>query len=132
MSKISFIYCSFYKWSERVNGKNYPHAFSASIMMSFILMLLIGVLFSVASYFYNFESLSPSFWKVVSVLTAVGIFLLVHSYFAASGRYVEFLRAYDSSGSKFRNKPGRLVALLLAGSLSLLFLTWAALFRLAG
>jgi hypothetical protein len=132
MNHFAFLYCCFYKWSQKVNGKNYPHAYSASVMMSFNVMLIFGAFLSIviASMRIDIESFPE--WRIIAALIAIAIFASVHGYFSSNARAVNFLRSFDASDSKFRERPGMVVAMSFGVSLLLLFSVWLAIFKLSG
>lgn len=129
MSRFDFLYCCLYKWSERVNGKSYPNAYSASIMMSFILMLVGGAFLSVVVVLSGIDILSISAGRIIAGLFPIAIFVAVHSYFSYRGRLSRNLRDFDRSSSRFRTMPGVMVGVSLGSSLVLLFTVWILLAR---
>ena len=130
MNRFDFLYCCLYRWSERVNGKRYPNAYSASIMMSFILMLVGGTLFSVIVVLSDVDVLSVPAGKVIAGLFPIAIFAVVHWHFSYRDRSSGKLRDFDRSTSKFRTRPGVAVGAALGSALALLFAVWALLAQL--
>src|SRR5690606_576299 len=132
MNKFSFLYCCLYKWSEQVNGRNYPNAYSASVMLSFILMLIGGAFFSLASVFLELNVAKLPYRHIAAALFVVAIFIGVHGYFTFRERYLRLLREFDSSSNGFRDRPGVVVAVSLGFSLSFLFAVWCILLGIKG
>lgn len=127
MNRFDFLYCCLYKWSERVNGKIYPNAYSASIMMSFILMLIAGAFFSVVVVLSGADVLSIPAGRVIAGLLPLAIFAIVHWYFSYRGRRSRRLQEFDRSMSRFRTRPGMVVGVVLGAALALLFAVWILL-----
>lgn len=131
MNRFDFLYCCLYKWSERVNGRNYPNTYSASIMMSFILMLIVGTLFSVVVVLSDLDILSIPAGRVIAVLFPLATFVIVHWYFSYRGRGARMLQDFDRHSGKFRARPGMVVGAVLGAAMALLFAVWVLLARLS-
>lgn len=127
MNYLDFLYCCMYRWSERVNGKDYPNIYSASIMMTFILMLIVGAALSAAVSFIGVDLSSMPYGRAILVLSLVISFLAIHAYFYRRGEWPQRLRAFDGSASRFRTMPGVVVATSLFIALLSLFFTWILL-----
>lgn len=129
---FDFLYCCFYRWSQKTNGDKYPHAYSASVMMSFNLMVILGGIASIVIAASGVDIDAFPSWRIVAVITAIAILFLVHRHFSSDGRYLEVIRSFDSSRSTFRKRPGVVVALSFCASLLFLFSIWFVLLELNG
>ena len=123
MNVVEFVYCCFYRWSEQINGKSYPNRHSASMMMSFELMLVAGAIFSAAVSVFGID-LSGPLWRIGAMLFCVLLYVVVHRIFGFGDRLDNALRDFDASDRGLSRSPGLVVALVVGSTLVLLFATW--------
>ncbi|APD95719.1 hypothetical protein BM523_17910 [Alteromonas mediterranea] len=94
-----WLFCSYYKWSLRVNPKDYYHLYQTVLMMSFVfivnfttLLIALESLFELSS--HKAYPNSIGYFKVITAV--IFIFISQYLYFSRKDRYLRLLKTYDN------------------------------------
>ena len=118
-----YLFASLYEWSIRLNGKDYFHCATASLMISLLVFINIGTIVSLITILSDWRFSNTTHPKLATIILMALIVVLNYRYFSYKDRY---LRLHERYILKCENRKGnaRLVFLTVVGSTSLLILTW--------
>ncbi len=122
-SIVEFAYVHCFQWSKKANGANYFNKFSASLMVTLLIVINFGTLASIASLLTGQRWPESNEFQVVFLLAVLGLAASIHKYFSYGNRHANLMKYYESN-QRMQDRNGVTVALLVLGSLSLLFCTW--------
>ncbi len=115
------LYLALFKWSERVNGKEYFNNHSASLLITLILFVNLGTLASLMDIATAWAIPNSLGSKVSVVMAMVLVSAFNYWYFTRDHRYLTLLYQYRET---LENRVGLIVGLTVGGSLTLLFVIW--------
>ena len=94
-----WLFCSYYKWSQKINSVTYYHKYQAVLMLAFVFMInfmtlpVIYETFTGKDSVFSFLANQPK----VYVVCAIVVFVLIqYVYFSYKNRYLKILKKYDS------------------------------------
>ncbi len=119
-----YLYINLHGWSVKVNGEDFYNHYAASVMISLIIVINLGTVFSLASIVDVWDWLRSLINEEVVIVCSLLIFCSNYLYFSYGERGQ---RLVDDSvvlgGGHMR--PGLVTGCVVFGSLSGLFLTWS-------
>ena len=117
-----WLFCAFYQWSVRVNGKNSFHVLYASLMLGFVLLLNISAILIGFDSVTEFAAMDFVFaapqWLVLA--GSVAYFVLHYSYFSVGRRYQRLMNEYGRETKQLRSHRAKIVAVYVVSSFLLL------------
>ena len=118
-----YIYISYYEWSLRVNGAEYPNNYSATLMLTLLILFNLATLVSLFVIYTGWQFSNTTVLKFIVVVSMISIALFNYKYFTFQDRYLKLLEHYRHDDSVSLGS-GFFVAFSVLGSLFILFTTW--------
>lgn len=116
-----FVHC--YIWSRRVYGDDYYNVYSASLMLTLLMVINVGSIVGFMSLITEMSFLDSN-WSLVFFLGLIAIAIFSNfRYFSDNNRYLKVLEAHESK-RPIGQTNGLVIGGLVIGSLLLLFVSW--------
>jgi len=122
-SIVEFVYVHCFQWSKKVNGTDYFNRFSASMMVTLLLVINFGSLAFIVSSLTGQTWPGSNKFKIIFLLIVLVLSTSIHRYFSRGNRHSDLMKYYESN-QRMQDWNGVTVGLLVLGSLSLLICSW--------
>ena len=113
-----FLFCCYYRWSERLNGPYFPHERMACAMLSVFLMLIGSIFITIVDWvlgMYTLEFVS----KGEAILAIFLLFALINIYFSRKNKGNKIMKVHCDSATP--SLVAKVVLSTWLGSLFFLF-----------
>lgn len=118
INAYEYFFYKLYRWSIKVNGEEYYNKYSASIMVSVVLVLNVFTALVIIDVLMNIEM--PEIPKAVGVVIALTCGILNYFYFSSNDRCLRILNRYKNESIMNKKRGDLLAAIYVIGSLVLL------------
>ena len=122
-SIFEFAYVHCFQWSKKINGTAYFNRFSASMMVTLLILINFGSLAFIVSSLTGLTWSKSNKFNLILGLAVLVLTASVHRYFSRGDRHSKLMKYYESS-QRMQDWNGVTVGLLVLGSLLLLICSW--------